>query len=149
PVEGGLHATPAKPLKLQLTRTTLCLHRADPPVHDLSFANKPLAGTVSRCAVPSGRVEVWRGGVGEIQLLPTLSVAGASLVSPCSVSTPRSSNRTGGLPASGFRTRTHAFAHGKSRVRSSSWMRPSRWCRYSSGKRAVPLLCTLCLARNH
>ena len=44
------------------------------------------------------RVEEWRGGWR-------------------SVSTPRSSNRTGGFPASGSRTRTHAVAHEKRRQR--------------------------------
>jgi VIT family protein len=68
---------------------------------------------------------------------------------PDSVSTPRSSNRTGGFPASGFRTRTHAFAHGKSRVRGWSSINPSSWCRYSLEKRAIPSPRTLCLARNH
>ena len=38
-------------------------------------------------------------------LFPALSSAGASLGSPCSVSTSRSSNRTGGSPASGSRRR--------------------------------------------
>ena len=36
--------------------------------------------------------------------MPALSFAGASLVQPCSVSSSRSSNRTGGFPASGSRT---------------------------------------------
>ena len=34
----------------------------------------------------SGRVETWRGGVGEACLFPALSSAGASIASPCSVS---------------------------------------------------------------
>src|ERR1700735_775666 len=53
----------------------------------------------------SGRVEMWRGGLGAPYLFPALSSAGASLGSPCSVSTSRSSNRTGGSPASGSRRR--------------------------------------------
>src|SRR5215469_12572343 len=57
------------------------------------------------------RVEMWRGGVGAAYLLPTLSVAGASLAVPCSVSTSRSSNRTCGTTASGSRRRlTPSFA---------------------------------------
>jgi len=40
--------------------------------------------------VPQSRVEVWRGG---------------SICGSCSVSTPRSSNRAGGFPAPGSRTR--------------------------------------------
>ena len=55
PVERGHHLPAAKRLKLQLPRTTVCLHRADPPVHDLSLVNKPLAGTVGRCVIPSMR----------------------------------------------------------------------------------------------
>ena len=53
---------------------------------------------------------MWRGGLGRACPFPTLSVVGALIASPCSVSTSRSSNRTCGFPASGFRTRTHAFA---------------------------------------
>ena len=63
-----------------------------------------------------GRVEMWRGGLGKAYLFPTLSFVGASISQPCSVSTSRSSNRTGGFPASGSRTRLHAFAHGRLRV---------------------------------
>src|ERR1700751_1370274 len=48
---------------------------------------------------------MWRGGLGAPYLFPALSSAGASLGSPCSVSTSRSSNRTGGSPASGSRKR--------------------------------------------
>src|SRR5260370_41025981 len=51
------------------------------------------------------RVEMWRGGLGAAYLLPVLSSAGASLAEPCSVSTSRSSNRTGGTSASGSRRR--------------------------------------------
>ncbi len=51
------------------------------------------------------RVEMWRGGLGWAYLLPSLSSDGASRAQPCSVSTSRSSNRTCGFPASGFRTR--------------------------------------------
>ena len=54
--------------------------------------------------VQSGRVERWRGGLGGAYLFPALSSAGASLALPCSGSTSRSSNRTGGFPASGSRT---------------------------------------------
>ena len=57
------------------------------------------------------RVEEWRGCLGLAYLLPALSSAGASIASPCPVSTPRSSNRTGAINASGSRTRlTHTFA---------------------------------------
>jgi hypothetical protein len=52
-----------------------------------------------------GRVEMWRGGLGSAYLLPALSAAGASLSGPCSVSTSRSSNRTGLFQASGSRRR--------------------------------------------
>ncbi len=57
--------------------------------------------------------------------MPTLSVAGASLASSCPVSTLRSSNRTCGTTASGFRTRTHAFAHGKLCIHSRNQMNPA------------------------
>ena len=42
-------------------------------------------------------------------LFPALSSAGASLAGPCSVSTSRSSNRTGGVTASGSRKRLTSF----------------------------------------
>jgi hypothetical protein len=44
--------------------------------------------------------------------VPALSSAGASLVTSCSVSTSRSSNRTCGFPASGSRTGCMGQAHG-------------------------------------
>ena len=44
------------------------------------------------------------GGLGGAYQFPALSSAGASLVPPCSVSTPRSSNRTCGFLASGSPT---------------------------------------------
>jgi hypothetical protein len=47
---------------------------------------------------------MWRGGLGGAYPLPALSYAGASLAPPCSVSTPRSSNRTCGFAASGSPT---------------------------------------------
>ena len=59
---------------------------------------------------PRGRVEVWRGGFGAAYLFPALSGAGASRAVPCSVSRPRSSNRTCSSPASGSRSKVHAFA---------------------------------------
>ena len=62
-----------------------------------------------------GRVEMWRGK-GWSCLLPPLSSGGA-LVEPDSVSTSRSSNRTCRSPASGSRTRLHAFAHATSCAR--------------------------------
>ena len=98
----------------------------------------------------SGRVERWRGGLGWTYLLPALSFAGASLVQPCSVSTSRSSNRTCRFPASGFRTRTHAFAHGTLRSHRRSRTRPNPRCRTLSGKHvsAFPV-CTLCFRHNH
>src|SRR5467141_2950307 len=58
-----------------------------------------------RGEMPHCGVEVWRGGLGGAYLLPTLSSGGASLAPPCSVSTSRSSNRTGLFQASGSRRR--------------------------------------------
>ena len=58
-------------------------------------------------------VEMWRGGLGAAYRLPTFSVVGASLSGPCSVSTSRSSNRTGAFNASGSRRKFHDVAHGK------------------------------------
>ena len=81
------------------------------------------------------RVGTWRGGLGLAYLLPVLSGAGASIASPYPVSTSRSSNRTGPFQASGSRTRAHAFAHGKSRVRPFRRTRPSLSWRDSLGHR--------------
>jgi hypothetical protein len=57
------------------------------------------------------RVEEWRGGLGEALRVAGSFVCRCPSSPPCSVSTPRSSNRTCGFAASGSRTRTHAFAH--------------------------------------
>ena len=56
--------------------------------------------------------------LGSAYLLPALSVAGASLASPCSVSTSRSSNRACRFPAPGFRTRLYSYSasHVRSRT---------------------------------
>ena len=53
---------------------------------------------------------MWRGGLGAAYLFPPLSSGGASIASPCPVSTSRSSNRTCGFPASGSPTAV-AFRH--------------------------------------
>ncbi|MGH8478914.1 MAG: hypothetical protein ACREXK_04895, partial [Gammaproteobacteria bacterium] len=68
----------------------------------LGFARSRIAehkddATPSGSAVAAGwwcRVEMWRGGLGLAYLFPALSFAGASLATPCSVSTSRSSNWT-------------------------------------------------------
>jgi len=71
---------------------------------------RPVKGIFPRV----GRVEVWRGG-GRSR---GVAVSGGFRPTPvprsvpCSVSRPRSSNRTCGFPASGSRRRRHAFAHG-------------------------------------
>ena len=101
-----------------------------------------------RCLLAEGRVGMWRGGLGGACLLPTLSVAGASVAPPCSVSTSRSSNRTCGSPASGFRTRAHAFAHGKLRLIRGSRTSPSSKVRYSAENRDIPTPLTLCFLHN-
>ncbi len=84
------------------------------------------------------RVEKWRGGLGMAYRLPALSSAGASLAMPCSVSTSRSSNRTGRSPASGSRTRNHAFRTREAFRPVVSWIRPNWPYRYSLGNCAVP-----------
>ena len=55
----------------------------------------------------------------------------------CSVSTPRSSNRTGAFRASGSRRKVHEVAHGKLRVRAVRRTNPSTSCRTASGNRPV------------
>jgi len=101
------------------------------------------------------RVEVWRGGLGSAYRFPALSFAGASLAPPCSVSTPRSSNRAGGFPAPGFRTRLYlicCFTRSPTndcRYVRWSWYNPSSWYRYWSWNRFFPFPGTLNFAHNH
>ena len=92
---------------------------------------------------------MWRSGLGGVYLLPALSLAGASRTPPCSVSTSRSSNRTGGFPASGSRRKDHGFAHGKLRVRSVKRTRPSTSCSAASGYCRVAGHVNLCLIHSH
>jgi len=70
---------------------------------------------------PLGRVETWRGGLGDAYLLPALSFAGASIASPYSVSTSRSSNRTCSFPASGSPSESQAFAFSTASRFVGSW----------------------------
>ena len=65
---------------------------------------------------PKGRVEEWRGGF-RLDLSVSAPFVWRCLSSQAvtSVSTPPSSNRAGGFPAPGSRTKHHAFAHGSSR----------------------------------
>jgi hypothetical protein len=110
---------------------------------------KVVAGiSVSAVRTTPGRVEMWRGGVGAAYLLPALSSAGASLASPCSVTTSRSSNRTGGSPASGSR-RSHAFAHGKLAVRTQRRASLRAPWRVVSGYRLDAAPRSLFLAHSH
>ncbi len=70
----------------------------------------------AQLASVDSRVERWRGGLGGAYLFPTLSVAGASVSPPCSVSTSRSSNRACGFPAHGSPTgfaRQHTMARSR------------------------------------
>ena len=99
--------------------------------------------------VPS-RVEEWRGCLGLAYLLPALSVAGASIASPCPVSTPRSSNRTGPFKASGSRTRLdHPFAHGEPPPHPRRLCSPRSSYKWPFGNRVFPGPRTLYLAFNH
>ena len=84
----------------------------EPPIDDLGQVPETLvcrgvssAETTAECQTErESRVEKWRGGLGGAYRLPALSVAGASLASPCSVSTSRSSNRACGFLAHGSPT---------------------------------------------
>ena len=95
------------------------------------------------------RVEVWRGCLDAAYPLPTLSSVGASLAPSCSVSTPRSSNRTGAFRASGSWRKVHEVAHGKLRVRVVRRTRPTTSCKAASGYCWVAGQDTLCLAHSH
>ena len=71
--------------------------------------------------------------------LPALSSAGASLASPCSVSTSRSSNRTGGFPASGSRTRlTHTLRTRRAVAVSLAGDQPQLFVQVPVGNRVFP-----------
>ena len=64
---------------------------------------------------PFSRVEMWRGGLGAAYLFPPLSSNGASIASPCSVSTSRSSvGSRAGAPSVGSGGHSTAFAMGLS-----------------------------------
>ena len=68
-----------------------------------------------RNLVVIGRVEMWRSGFRlNISVSASFVLAVPKWFSPDSVSTSRSSNRTCRFPASGSRTRLHAFTHGTS-----------------------------------
>jgi hypothetical protein len=92
---------------------------------------------------------MWRGGVGMAYLLPALSAAGASLARPCSVSTSRSSNRTGAFNSSGSRRKVHVIAHGKLRVCLGKQTRPSTLYKAAFGYFVVAGQDTWCLAHSH
>ena len=60
-----------------------------------------------------------------------------------------SSHRTCEFAASGARTKRHAFAHGRLRVRTDRWISPSSSRRYWSGYWDTPMPCTLCFLHSH
>ncbi len=62
----------------------------------------------------TGRVGRWRGGTGfGIVLFQGFPISASIAVYHTPFPHSPSSNRTCGFPASGFRTKTHAYAHGK------------------------------------
>ena len=87
---------------------------------------------------------MWRGGLGAAYLFPPLSSGGASIASPCSVSTSRSSNRTCGFPASGSPTAV-AFRHTPLRLHLKAKLVPGspRLALEVIGLRHSPDLCSL------
>ena len=113
----------------------------------LKEANSPNNAEATR--PEKGRVERWRGGLGcGLLLCPGFPVVRClNIRLPCSVSTSRSSNRTCGFPASGSRTRTHAFAHAARRAITQSGRAPIAVYRYASEKRASPRPASLCFRR--
>jgi len=116
-------------------------------------ANQFPGGIFTRCGPApfhgARGVEVWRGGLDGAYPFPTLSFVGASLAPSCSVSTPRSSNRTCAFNASGSRRKVHEVAHGRLRVRVVRRTRPSTSCKAASGNCLVAGQDTLCLAHSH
>src|SRR5260370_717826 len=89
---------------------------------DAAFKNFQNWDGSSNTLLMTGRVEEWRGGLGEALRVAGSFVCRCPSSPPCSVSTPRSSNRTCGFAASGSRTRTHAVAHKRRCGRPSSLM---------------------------
>ena len=92
---------------------------------------------------------MWRGGLGVAYLWPALSSAGASLASPCSVSTLPLIEPDRRISRIRLSEKTHAFAHGSCAVRCGNWTRPNTSCRDASGNRLSPGRGSLCLAHNH
>jgi hypothetical protein len=85
------------------------------------------AGQRSFVSAGAGRVEMWRGdGRSEHRCCRPFRLAVPYEPDHGSVSTSRSSNRTCRSPASGSRTRLHAFAHDRWRPRQVSRTSPSR-----------------------
>jgi hypothetical protein len=73
------------------------------------------------------RVEEWRGWLGGALRVSGPFGCRCPSFSPCPVSTPRSSNRTGGSPASGSPTRLTTYAHrGARRTAPRSFASPYR-----------------------
>ena len=83
-------------------------------------------------------------GLGLAYRFPALSFSGASLAKPWSVSTLPLIKPDVRFPAARFRTRYHAFAHGKLRLIQRSRTSPSSRYRYSAENRDVPAPFTLC-----
>ncbi len=81
-----------------------------------------------------GGVEMWcGGGRSPLNCCRPFRLAVSQSRVRSSVSTSRSSNRTGPIKASGSRTRDHAFAHGRLRVSLDRRMSPNFSYRYASG----------------
>jgi hypothetical protein len=78
-----------------------------------------------------------------------LSLRRLSPVWLSSVSSSRSSNRTGAFRASGSRRKVHGVAHGKLLVRRVRRARPSLSCREAAECFLVADPRRLCLARSH
>src|SRR5215471_8758033 len=132
---------PAKRVGLHYTRSQKCfIHRQEVTGPARLFLAEFLAELWSR-----GVTRWFRCG---------LSVAGPfvcrCLTSPsCSVSTPRSSNRTGTFRASGSRRKVHEVAHGKLLVRLVRRTKPNTSCKAASGNCWVAGQDTLCLLHSH
>jgi hypothetical protein len=121
------------------------------PCRNEPLETRALAPEEVASSPPRFIVESRRGAVAVVSrwLMAGLSLRRLNPVWRSSVSSSRSSNRTGAFRASGSRRKVHGVAHGKLLVRVVIRARPSLSCREASGYFLIADPCRLCLARSH
>jgi hypothetical protein len=151
------------PFPPQSARRPYVRNRIKSLLSEAAYVKALPCGVVSRFSAPSGRlysqtvafrhafsrVEMWRGSLGWPICFRPFRLPVPHYPDLASVSTSRSSNRTGAIHASGSRRKHHAFAHGKLAVRWVSRAKPNLAYRISSENLAILPACSLCLMLNH